>query len=270
MVNTFNPLNISEFSPIIAKFQDLHHRLNITNHQLLVINETLFSKRLAEGISLDEKINREIEIDSKQLLIYQNRRIFIYIRDIVQQQDLPKFHFTNCEKMMEVRTANRLDKRYVMSSQSEDSFLLHIDRIPTKKTLQSCLYCCKLVGLKTRITASQYIEKFGNTIVPSTEFNVHNAPNSNYTDDWHAISMQLRGEKNYTCEICKVNCSFISLKRFIHVHHQDRDRTNNNLNNLLVVCIECHAKQPNHEHMMHHQDLITFRNIKQSLRITPP
>jgi hypothetical protein len=47
--------------------------------------------------------------------------------------------------------------------------------------------------------------------------------------------LPFRNGKEKICEIC-------SSKTLVEVHHIDRDRTNNVLQNLLVVCRKCHRK----------------------------
>ena len=46
---------------------------------------------------------------------------------------------------------------------------------------------------------------------------------------------------------CK-NCGF---DRFLHVHHIDRNPENNDIENLVLLCIYCHIKEhPNNEEEM--------------------
>lgn len=45
----------------------------------------------------------------------------------------------------------------------------------------------------------------------------------------------LISERGLTCEICE-------LELFEHVHHIDRDPTNNDYDNLQLVCISCHQQ----------------------------
>jgi 5-methylcytosine-specific restriction endonuclease McrA len=44
---------------------------------------------------------------------------------------------------------------------------------------------------------------------------------------------------------CCKSCGKIEL---LDVHHIDKDRSNNKLNNLITLCVYCHVKQPGHEH----------------------
>lgn len=46
--------------------------------------------------------------------------------------------------------------------------------------------------------------------------------------------------KHYGC-ICE-NCSYSEDVRLLDVHHIDENRDNNNIENLIVLCVMCHAK----------------------------
>ena len=62
---------------------------------------------------------------------------------------------------------------------------------------------------------------------------------SGYTDDFSEISKAFRGYKNYLCNRCRVDLS--SNIRYLHVHHVDRNKKNNSIDNLEALCILCHT-----------------------------
>lgn len=67
--------------------------------------------------------------------------------------------------------------------------------------------------------------KDGRTIGPNGE---------KLTDSvWRLVTLK---HKKPICELC--NCQLKG--RRLYVHHKDHDRTNNSLNNLMVVCPKCH------------------------------
>lgn len=55
-------------------------------------------------------------------------------------------------------------------------------------------------------------------------------------DKWRKIA--LANKKEYKCEICGCEIS----GRDLHVHHKDKNRNNNKLDNLMLVCVDCHNK----------------------------
>ncbi len=53
-----------------------------------------------------------------------------------------------------------------------------------------------------------------------------------------ALKIRLLQERGIVCERCKY-----SKYEILQVHHKNRDRNNNNLNNLELVCPNCHAEE---------------------------
>lgn len=85
-----------------------------------------------------------------------------------------------------------------------------------------------------------------------------------YTEDWAEIFFDYRSSKNFECESC-----FASLKdhkHLLHVHQIDENKANNALENLMALCVLCHAEY--HAHMW--KDISEFdRNIILELRREP-
>ncbi|WP_107818437.1 HNH endonuclease [Nitrosomonas eutropha] len=52
------------------------------------------------------------------------------------------------------------------------------------------------------------------------------------------------------CQSCRSDFSAPSKRKWLHVHHINGLKHDNNKSNLAVLCISCHAQQPNHEHMI--------------------
>ena len=83
------------------------------------------------------------------------------------------------------------------------------------------------------------------------------APLNVYSIDWDEISQKYREQQNYTCENCQINLSHS--KKYLHVHHINEVKSDNDFNNLKVLCIKCHAEQPNHEHLKKELDYKQFK-----------
>lgn len=54
------------------------------------------------------------------------------------------------------------------------------------------------------------------------------------------LKEQIRYRDQYKCKIC--NCSQLENGRKLDVHHIDYNKKNNNINNLIALCISCHMK----------------------------
>ena len=53
------------------------------------------------------------------------------------------------------------------------------------------------------------------------------------------------GIKENKCESCGIN-EWMGKKILLELHHKDGDRYNNQLNNLQILCPNCHSLTPNH------------------------
>ncbi|MEG2885094.1 MAG: hypothetical protein RR884_11005, partial [Acinetobacter sp.] len=82
-----------------------------------------------------------------------------------------------------------------------------------------------------------------------------------YTPDWSIISRKLREEYNWTCQNCQIQLEN-NLKRFLHVHHINGQKTDNKSANLKVLCIRCHSEQPEHQHLCNHPDYFDFMQLQ--------
>lgn len=66
-----------------------------------------------------------------------------------------------------------------------------------------------------------------------------------WSDYTRAVNLKphLEKERGRQCEICKLKLWF-EQPITLELHHMDGDRTNNNLENLQLVCPNCHAQTP--------------------------
>ncbi|MFW1170101.1 HNH endonuclease, partial [Vibrio parahaemolyticus] len=84
---------------------------------------------------------------------------------------------------------------------------------------------------------------------------------SGYSDDWSKISSHYRVERNFECEECEVNMR--SNRALLHVHHVSGVKSDNRPSNLRALCIDCHSKQPMHEHMaLSHRERQTINDLR--------
>jgi hypothetical protein len=233
-------------------------------------------KKLQEGIEVSLE---EITISSDGTFDYNGIKVLIYIKDqnyYAGRDNEYKFHICNCEKIDEFRRLGRLD-RYVVSRNTNGQFEVNIyDRTNRRYIKQNhiielkvCKYCLTKISYKGytsyRSTPSVY-DTFSLTeffsIYKTSQFSYtpsrmsDEAALNEYTSDFPKISEQFRKSKAWTCERCSL--SLEDDKKFLHVHHRNGLKWDNNFSNLECVCVGCHAESPGHERMKFIPDYLNF------------
>jgi len=59
------------------------------------------------------------------------------------------------------------------------------------------------------------------------------------------VRIRLLDKRGYTCEICKIN-NWLEKKITLEIHHIDGNNKNNNLDNLQILCPNCHSQTKNY------------------------
>ncbi|MBI5003828.1 HNH endonuclease [Candidatus Kaiserbacteria bacterium] len=63
-------------------------------------------------------------------------------------------------------------------------------------------------------------------------------PRKDKVKDQRALKLRLMDQRGTKCERCGY-----SKKEILHVHHRDRNRNNNDLSNLALICPNCHYEE---------------------------
>ena len=180
----------------------------------------------------------------------------------------PKFHLADCVTLETMRSQNRYD-RYVVSQQTDGLFPVraydHLtdrrDQDEILSRIQPCKNCLRQLDYEGFDSASHHerrriFEQFDLTEFFATyetmfrtlpRLTRHTMGEGQYTADWARLSTRLRRAANWICSECSVNCS--NDRDLLHVHHRDGNRGNNQRNNLQILCIDCHSRQPGHSRL---------------------
>jgi hypothetical protein len=117
-------------------------------------------------------------------------------------------------------------------------------------------YICRQLDCRTS-TLESYLKKWnivyaGNMGEKGHKKSPHRKSALEYADKQYGVKVPtLRkkliqdGLKQENCEMCGVS-EWMGKKLTLELHHKDGDRHNNSLDNLQILCPNCHALTPNH------------------------
>jgi 5-methylcytosine-specific restriction endonuclease McrA len=85
------------------------------------------------------------------------------------------------------------------------------------------------------------------------------APINDYPENWDDISREFKKQLRYRCQQdgCGIELSAQN-SRYLHIHHKNSLKNDCRPENLVCLCIRCHAQQPNHSHMKRLPEYIDF------------
>jgi hypothetical protein len=227
---------------------------------------------------------------------YYGRKIVVYIREQLSGKNFNyRFHIMTCGTLMKAQRQGWYNK-YSIAKRTDGIFNINeihsrsntsnlndiINRFRSNNKdvhLDVCKNCLhdfnyKDYNFKTKLekenifnnfSINEFFEFCENTgikspIIKKPLYTETTAPINDYPSDWAAISNEQKRIKNYTCEECKI--MLINNPKFLHTHHKDECKRNNQYNNLQVLCIACHANKPKHSHLRSTPDFMEFNNKK--------
>lgn len=107
-----------------------------------------------------------------------------------------------------------------------------------------CSICApKVHKQKSKLTNDNYRRRKGIDVGIGSGNNQKGSDNHAYINGIKNYSSRAREAKGNTCERCNILLNFTTRKW--GVHHKDRDRTNNKLENLELLCSRCHNLEHN-------------------------
>ncbi len=150
---------------------------------------------------------------------------------------------------------NNREHRYKKASRSDGLFWIIEGTKGDYRKLKFCKYCLKCYNevYSTNETVSgfnikSYMKQSLKHLEPyiTNEIDMTTCP-KRYADGWEEISRDTKEKHNWTCQEC--SCDLSENRKYLHTHHIDADISNNDPENLKVLCIECHAKEYQHDHI---------------------
>ncbi|MGE0311504.1 MAG: HNH endonuclease [Lautropia sp.] len=217
-----------------------------------------------DGVDVDL---HSLETLADGTLAYRGHRVLVYIRDVstaAGAPSLPRYHLAECRKLKEMRSANRIE-RYVVANRDDGRFVVHLGvGTPRLVALAVCQFCLAHVGWngfsgsmrsderRRRVDAFElksYFAKYPrDLLVQAPGSRADTDPLNDYPSDWPAISARMRARAGYRCSACAMVLDG-PLKQYLDVHHRNGRRNDCRPENLQVLCVACHARQPMHRHL---------------------
>lgn len=225
----------------------------------------------------------EVEFADDGTFLFQNRRVILHIRDVQSyghELTLPKYHLANCRTLQQMWQKNR-SERYVVSTRQDGVFFLKLSDNggltweDKEQALDVCKNCLSTLNWDSYSNSSNrtsifkafslhdFFDRYPNSPITYTPTHTDiTAPVNKYTSDFQEVSKAYRESVGWKCEECLANLNQQNLRQYLHVHHLDGIKSNNNRSNLRALCIECHSKQDHHNHLSHNPDLAAYRKLK--------
>ena len=164
----------------------------------------------------------------------------------IKQYGLPKFHITECRTILGYKANNNFDGHYYLNNNNVVDLVDRQTREKhTNQKLSLCYHCRQIFPEEAADTQ----EFFDRLVKDETQIeNILEVDIFGYTLNWPQISKSFRKLNHQTCQRCKIQMKNASDFRFMHVHHKNGNKRQNDPSNLECLCIRCHAKiDENHQ-----------------------
>jgi len=235
---------------------------------------------------IDIKSLDEVIVLPDGTLAYKDRRVLLYIRDISvyhrathDAENLPKFHVANCKKLIDMRAQKRYS-RYVVAARDDGNFQVNFIGEGNTRTVDQRLKVCQFclgqlayrkfsrdmpkpqrVAIVEEFTVQRFFEMWPRDLLSADGLDGEaTAPLNDYTGDFGIHAHAAKDAASWKCRGCGENLGAHGLRKYLHAHHINGVKFDNRPENLVALCISCHAQQPGHAHMEGMPDLAEFRS----------
>ena len=201
----------------------------------------------------------EFDVIDDKIPIVRKRKVALYLQDAgayqIKYHDLPKYHIVYCKTLQNMRKYGHYD-RYHATRRTNGDFLVKLstsDELSPLK-LNFCKNCLDKLKEQhgsgvfpadpSEFPLADWFETFDEDLDKTAPSHV---PFDYSSEAWQGRSLACREKANWTCLKCDINLE--TDRHLLHAHHQWGTQYNN-LQDLMALCIRCHAEQPGEGHQL--------------------
>ena len=164
---------------------------------------------------------------------------YVYKKYFSFGKDKPRMHLYDCSTLI-----NYGRGEYVFTN--SDTIICY-DTSNNNKECQvhnpkMCRHCIRVresIGWETYKDAKDFIKKVYKDKKLTEEYLINKW---GYTKDWHHIRYDFVRKHNYKCDKCGIIFDSPLDMQYLNVYHKNGDKSNNNEDNLICMCIKCYSK----------------------------
>jgi|SRR5579863_7261228 len=281
---SFEPLNSAKGKMGIARNVYGNLTVLVAPGRLTLTELTKIESREGLDVSIEE-----IVVLPDGTLGFKGQRVVLYIRDKPEYGSYysdPRFHLANCSTLKQMRHSDRFGK-YVASGNTTGEFAINFIKggkaRPTVRRLSVCQNCLDYLRFGAfslsqaamrrqaaviKFSIRDFFEKYPKSYhaeVP--KHSEYSQPINNYTSGFHETSIDVRERAGWRCQeyTCMVDLSAPVNRKYLHTHHKNALKYDNSIENLIALCVYCHANTPNHSHIRNSPDYKAFVPIRLKL-----
>jgi hypothetical protein len=184
-----------------------------------------------------------------------------------------RYHLCNCKTIQSMIASGR-KSRYVSTTRADGLFpVIDQSGLRAKERLlklELCMNCKVLLESRNMLpnpfTLRAFFEKYQPEIPKALKRTEQVVKQERYAPNHQEIAERYKKQVKFICQLCGVNCK--TEKCCLHLHHKDGDGQNNNASNLQILCADCHARQPMHNHMFRNQVFAKQINMIEKMRLS--
>lgn len=210
-------------------------------------------KKLIDGITIKQG---EVKPDSDGTLLYRREHVVLYIRDWYGENDWNRYHIVNCKWIQEMQREGRYS-RYVCAKPKNGQFSVNRPNHPESEllNLSICKFCLEKLELRNifkpnEFPLSDWFDAIDDGYEPRSIEPIDRIKSEEnyYIAAWRFLSWLCRKNANWECQQCTIALGTERYdRRFLHAHHI-RGTRYNRLEDLIALCIGCHAEQDGEKH----------------------